>query len=104
MKGHSFCLFLRSESHGLDTSGAAVSGGAPSLVPRFCETGPGYPPATAAEVAQTFRQSLQNKHKEWPRGLVTIIPKKLSYQRKNGETPGNVECGFKHTNDARIII
>jgi hypothetical protein len=37
--------------------------GAPSLFPVPAERGTGAPPPTAAEVAQTFRQSLQNKHK-----------------------------------------
>ena len=73
IKGHSLCFFFRFESHGLVTSDAAVSGGTPSRVPRFCETGPGYPPATVAEVAQTFRQALQNKHKEFPHGFTPIL-------------------------------
>ncbi len=76
-------LFLRSlrgvgpygpeaESRGLVTSGAAVGGGRHPL-PVSAFGGPGAPPLTAAEVAQTFRQSLQNKHKECPDGFVSII-------------------------------
>ena len=79
-------LFLRSESHGLVTSGASVCGGRrPLPVPRSCGTGPGAPPPTAAEVAQTFRQSLQNKHKECPDGFVSIILKTLIPIKKMGE-------------------
>ncbi|UCG20813.1 MAG: hypothetical protein JSU80_14065, partial [Deltaproteobacteria bacterium] len=46
----------------------------PSLFPpplRFC--GPEGPPTTAAEVAQTFRQSLQKNHKERPGPFVLYI-------------------------------
>jgi len=66
------CLFLRSESHGLVTSGAALAGGRRPL-PVSAFGGPGAPPATAAEVAQTFRQSLQKNHKECLSLFVSMI-------------------------------
>ena len=83
---HSWCLFLRSlrgvgpygpeaKSHGLVTSQAAVFGGGhPLSVPRSCGTEPEGPPTTAAEVAQTFRQSLQKNHQERSGPFVHIIP------------------------------
>ena len=56
MKMLSWCLFCRSKAHGLVTSIPAVTGGRhPLPVPRSAGTGPGAPPDTAAEVAQTFR-------------------------------------------------
>jgi len=56
MKMLSWCLFCRSRAHGLVTSSPAVAGGRhPLPVPHSCGTGPGAPPATAGEVAQTFR-------------------------------------------------
>ncbi len=86
LKGHSLYLFLRSESHGLVTSGAAGFGGRrPLPVPRSCGTGPGAPPPTAAEVAQTFRQSLQNKYKECPGGFVSIILNTFIPAKKMGK-------------------
>jgi hypothetical protein len=78
---------LAFESHGLVTSSAAVCGGRrPLPVPRSCGTGPGAPPPTAAEVAQTFRQSLQNKHKECPDGFVSIILNTLIPTKKWGNS------------------
>jgi hypothetical protein len=63
--------------------------GAPSLFPpplRFA--GPGAPPATAAEVAQTFRQSLQKNHKQCFRCFVSMIFSiNCSAEQKNGKTP-----------------
>ena len=38
----------------------------------------GYPPATVAKVSKTFRQALQNKHKDFPRGFVQILFRTLS--------------------------
>ena len=86
--GRTFLVFvLAFESHGLVTSGAAVGGGRrPLPVPRSCGTGPGAPPPTAAEVAQTFRQSLQNKHKECPAGFVSIILNILIPTKKWGSS------------------
>ena len=43
-------------------------------VPRSCGTEPEGPPTTAAEVAQTFRQSLQKNHQERSGPFVHIIP------------------------------
>ncbi|MGD8924392.1 MAG: hypothetical protein PVG64_05630, partial [Syntrophobacterales bacterium] len=48
MKMPSWCLFSRSEAHGLVTSNPAVTGGRhPLPVPRSWGTGPGAPPDTA---------------------------------------------------------
>jgi hypothetical protein len=41
---------------------------------------------TAAEVAQTFRQSLQNKHKEGPAGFVSIVLDTLIPTKKWGNS------------------
>ncbi len=61
----SWCFFCRSKAPAWSLQAQLGLGeGAPSLFPVPAERGQGLPPPTAAEVAQTFRQSLQNKHKE----------------------------------------
>jgi len=70
MKMVAGCFFCRSGSLGLVTSSAALAGGKrPLPVPAFAmlRRARGSPPATAAEVAQAFRQSLRRhtrKHLE----------------------------------------
>jgi hypothetical protein len=75
MRRHSLCFLLRSESHRLVTSNPAVAGeGAPLPVPASAALRRARgSPATAGEVAQIFRQSLQKNHKGCSSRFVSII-------------------------------